>query len=115
MDKSTSLMMASATTSKPPPSDADAAGISTSKGNPPNWRDPERDFDAEYEQVLEAFPVLRAMRKARIAFLIMAHGPSDVMLLNRSFPWLYSPRNFFLVRVHISIDVFGLGINLLSL
>lgn len=107
---STSLMMASATTPKPPLSSVKTDGINSSKDNPPNWRDPERDFHAEYEQVLEAFPALRASQKARIAFLIMAHGPSDVMLLNRSFPWLYSPRNFFLVRAHTSIVTFELGI-----
>lgn len=66
-------------------------------GNPPKWRDPKRDFDAEYEEVLEAMPELRSTRRARIAFLIMAHGPTDVQLLKRSLPWLYSPLNFFLV------------------
>lgn len=107
--ESTSLMMASATTPKPPPASVKTTGINTSKDNPPKWRDPERDFDAEYEQVVEAFPTLQSTRKARIAFLIMAHGPSDVMLLNRSFPWLYSPRNFFLVSAHTSIVTFELG------
>lgn len=66
-------------------------------GNPPKWRDPKRDFDAEYQEVLEAVPGLRSTRRARIAFLIMAHGPTDVQLLKRSLPWLYSPLNFFLV------------------
>lgn len=66
-------------------------------GSPPRWRDPHRDFDAEYEQVLEAVPALRGTRQARIAFLIMAHGPTDVIMLKRSLPWLYSPLNLFLV------------------
>lgn len=63
----------------------------------PKWRDSSRDFDAEYEALLGAVPELRGGRRARIAFLIMAHGADDVQLLKRSLPWLYSPLNFFLV------------------
>ena len=81
---------------KPPP-DGIPLRVNISESNPRNWRNPERDFDTEYEQVLEAFPALRTTRRARIAFFIMAHGPTDVMLLARSFPWLYSPLNFYLV------------------
>lgn len=66
-------------------------------GNPPYWRDPRRDFQAEYDEVLEAVPGLAGIRPARFAFLIMAHGPADVKLLKRNLPWLYSPLNFFLV------------------
>lgn len=66
-------------------------------GNPPRWRDPRRDFQAEYDEVVAAVPSLRGTRPARFAFLIMAHGPSDVKLLRRNLPWLYSPLNFFLV------------------
>lgn len=66
-------------------------------GDPSKWRDPQRDFDAEYEEVVAAVPSLQGTRPARLAFLIMAHGPTDVKLLKRSLPWLYSPLNFFLV------------------
>ena len=66
-------------------------------GNPPRWRDPRRDFQAEYDEVVAAVPGLAGGRPARFAFLIMAHGPSDVKLLRRNLPWLYSPLNFFLV------------------
>ena len=66
-------------------------------GNPPYWRDPRRDFQAEYDEVRDAVPGLAGIRPARFAFLIMAHGPSDVKLLKKNFPWLYSPLNFFLV------------------
>lgn len=66
-------------------------------GNPPKWRDPNRDFEAEYEEVVKAMPALRSSRPARIAFLVMAHGPTDVKMLKRSLPWLYSPHNFILV------------------
>ncbi|CAM9304583.1 unnamed protein product [Ascophyllum nodosum] len=83
---------------KPPP-DGIPLRVNISESNPRNWRNPERDFDTEYEQVLEAFPALRTTRRARIAFFIMAHGPTDVMLLARSFPWLYSPLNFYLIHM----------------
>lgn len=66
-------------------------------GSPPRWRDPERDFDSEYQEVLKAVPALKATRPARIAFLIMAHGPTDIKMLQRSLPWLYSPNSFILV------------------
>lgn len=66
-------------------------------GDPPYWRDPRRDFQAEYDGVREAVPGLAGIRPARFAFLIMAHGPADVKLLRKNFPWLYSPLNFFLV------------------
>lgn len=66
-------------------------------GNPPYWRDPRRDFQAEYDAVFAAVPGLNGTPPARFAFLIMAHGPTDVKLLKRSLPWLYSPLNFFLV------------------
>lgn len=66
-------------------------------GDPPYWRDPRRDFQAEYDAVYAAVPGLSGTRPARFAFLIMAHGPTDVKLLKRSLPWLYSPLNFFLV------------------
>ncbi|CAM9652109.1 unnamed protein product [Ectocarpus sp. 6 AP-2014] len=68
-------------------------------GNPPYWRDPRRDFQAEYEEVVAAVPGLRGTRPARFAFLIMAHGPTDVELLRRNLPWLYSPLNFFLIHM----------------
>lgn len=67
-------------------------------GNPPYWRDRRRNFQAEYDEVVAGVPGLRGTRPARFAFLIMAHGPTDVMLLRRNLPWLYSPLNFFLVR-----------------
>lgn len=66
-------------------------------GNPPLWRDPQRDFDAEYQEVLRAVPALKATRPARIAFLVMAHGSTDVKMLQRSLPWLYSPNCHILV------------------
>ncbi|CAN0252332.1 unnamed protein product, partial [Ectocarpus fasciculatus] len=68
-------------------------------GNPPYWRDPRRDFQAEYDEVVAAVPGLRGTRPARFAFLIMAHGPTDVELLRRNLPWLYSPLNFFLIHM----------------
>lgn len=67
-------------------------------GNPPYWRDRRRNFQAEYDEVIAGVPGLRGTKPARFAFLIMAHGPTDVMLLKRNLPWLYSPLNFFLVR-----------------
>lgn len=66
-------------------------------GSPPKWRDPQRDFEAEYEEILEAVPELRSTKRARLAFFIMAHGPTDVEMLKRSLPWLYSPHSFILV------------------
>lgn len=66
-------------------------------GTPPKWRDPKRDFEDEYLEVLEAVPELRSTRRARIAFFIMAHGPTDVEMLKKSLPWLYSPNNYILV------------------
>lgn len=66
-------------------------------GNPPKWRDPKRDFAGEYLDVLEAVPELRSTRRARLAFFIMAYGPTDVEMLKRSLPWLYSPNNYILV------------------
>lgn len=80
-------------------------------GNPPYWRDPRRDFQAEYDEVRGAVPGLAGIRPARFAFLIMAHGPSDVKLLKKNFPWLYSPLSFFLVgyRIGFRIVVRGAG------
>lgn len=78
----------------------DRGGLPLAKllsGNPPYWRDRLRDFQAEYDEVREAVPGLAGIRPARFAFLIMAHGPSDVKLLKKNFPWLYTPFNFFLV------------------
>lgn len=87
--------------SPPPPSLLPANGgpyrADAFPGDPSKWRDPQRDFDAEYEEVVAAVPSLQGTRPARLAFLIMAHGPTDVKLLKRSLPWLYSPLNFFLV------------------
>lgn len=86
----------------------DRGGLPLAKllsGNPPYWRDPRRDFQAEYDEVREAVPGLAGIRPARFAFLIMAHGPEDVKLLKRNLPWLYSPLNFFLVSHSFRICV----------
>ncbi|CAM9435366.1 unnamed protein product [Choristocarpus tenellus] len=66
---------------------------------PPNWRSPGRDVEAEYQAVLEAVPELGGTRRARLAFLVMAHGSNDIVLLKRSIPWLYSKENFILIHL----------------